>query len=66
MFPTKHIWEERKIIMATEQLPAELERRINELENPANQGDGFTSADWIWLALLGVIGPILLLIWGWT
>lgn len=51
--------------MANEQLPAELERRITELENPANQGDGFTSADWVWLALLGVVGPVILLIWGW-
>ena len=51
--------------MAHEQLPAELERRISELENPANLGEGFTGADWIWLALLGVIGPVLLLIWGW-
>lgn len=51
--------------MASEQLPAELERRIKELEDPANQGAGLTTSDWIWLALLGVIGPILLLIWGW-
>lgn len=51
--------------MANEQLPAELERRIKELENPANQGEGFTGTDWLWLALLGVIGPVLLLIWGW-
>lgn len=51
--------------MANETLPAELERRIKELENPANQGEGFTGADWLSLALLGVVGPVLLLIWGW-
>lgn len=49
----------------TEGLPPELERRIAELENPANQGEGFQTIDWIWLLLLGVIGPVLLLIWGW-
>lgn len=46
-------------------LPAELERRIQELEQPENQGAGFTGLDWILLALTGVIGPALLLLWGW-
>ena len=52
--------------MAREKLPAELERRIKDLENPANQGAGFTGTDWMWLMVLGVIGPVLLLIWGWV
>lgn len=51
--------------MATQQLPAELERRISALEQESNQGEGFTGGDWLWLALLGIIGPALLLIWGW-
>ena len=51
--------------MATEGIPAELERRISLLENPANQGESFTATDWLWLAVLGVIGPALILIWGW-
>ena len=48
-----------------QQLPAELERRISALEQESNQGEGFTGGDWVWLAILGVIGPALLLIWGW-
>jgi hypothetical protein len=46
-------------------LPPELERRITAMENPANQGAGFSGTDWFWLAVTGVIGPVLLLIWGW-
>ena len=52
--------------MAESTLPPELERRIRELEDPANQGGSFTAADWAWLLILGVIGPLVLLIWGWT
>jgi hypothetical protein len=52
--------------MSESTLPPELERRIKELEDPANQGAGFTAVDWMWLAILGVIGPAILLIWGWT
>jgi hypothetical protein len=46
-------------------LDPDLERRIAELEIEANQGSGFTGIDWFWLMLLGVIGPIGLLFWGW-
>jgi hypothetical protein len=46
-------------------LHPELERRVAELEQPDNQGDGFTGVDWLWLLLLGVIGPAALLWWGW-
>jgi hypothetical protein len=51
--------------MSDEPLPAELERRIQELEQPENQGAGFTIVDWLLLALTGIIGPVLLLMWGW-
>ena len=51
--------------MAPERLHPDLERRIAELENESNQGTGFTTADWFWLAALGVVGPALLLVWGW-
>lgn len=44
----------------------ELERRLAELEQTANQGAGFGGADWAWLMALGVVGPALLLIWGWS
>jgi hypothetical protein len=46
-------------------LDPELERRLTALEQPENQGRGFGAADWAWLALLGVIFPAALLIWGW-
>ena len=47
------------------ELSQELERRIEALERPDNQGAGFGPADWVWLILLGVVGPALLLVWGW-
>jgi hypothetical protein len=46
-------------------LPAELESRIQYLENPANQGTGFSQKDWLYLWGLGALVPALLLIWGW-
>jgi hypothetical protein len=51
--------------MASQTLDPELERRIAELENEANQGAGFTPIDWFWLIFLGAVGPALLLYWGW-
>jgi len=53
------------VTMTNFALPPELERRISEVEKPENQGSGFTTVDWILLAITGVIGPGLLLIWGW-
>jgi hypothetical protein len=46
-------------------LADELEMRIQHLEELKHQGAGFTQVDWIWLLGLGIVGPILLLIWGW-
>jgi hypothetical protein len=46
-------------------LHPELERRVAELEQRANQGAGFTGVDWLWLVVLGVLGPAALLWWGW-
>lgn len=43
----------------------ELERRLEILENPNNQGEGFGPTDWAWLFVLGVLFPAVLLIWGW-
>ena len=51
--------------MATGRLQPDLERRVAELEDEANQGQGFTPVDWAWLVALGVVGPALLLVWGW-
>jgi hypothetical protein len=52
--------------MIRQKLHPDLERRVAELEIETNQGDGFTGADWLWLAALGVIGPVLILMWGWA
>lgn len=45
--------------------PTDLELRIRYLENPTHQGRGFLKVDWIWLIGLGVVGPLLLILWGW-
>jgi hypothetical protein len=52
--------------MIREKLHPDLERRVAELEIEANQGGSFTAVDWAWLVALGVIGPALILIWGWS
>jgi hypothetical protein len=46
-------------------LPAELERRIAILEDPANQGAEFDASSWMWLLVLGLLMPIAILVWGW-
>jgi hypothetical protein len=51
--------------MPSQPLHPELERRVASLEIPQNQGAGFGTADWLWLIALGVVGPALLLVWGW-
>jgi hypothetical protein len=51
--------------MAQTQFSSELESRIQFLENPVNQGRGFSQQDWQWLLLLGVVGPVVLLVVGW-
>jgi hypothetical protein len=52
--------------MATEGIPAELERRIALLENPKNQGEDFDSSSWFWLLVLGLVLPVVILIVGWV
>jgi hypothetical protein len=52
--------------MAQEALHPELERRLAILEKPENQGAGFGVVDWAWLVVLGIAGPALLLLWGWS
>jgi hypothetical protein len=49
----------------TEKLNAELERRLKILENPAEQGEDYDAASWTWLVILGVILPVIALVWGW-
>jgi hypothetical protein len=46
-------------------IPAELERRIRALENPAGQGQDFDGLSWFWLLTLGLALPIVTLVVGW-
>jgi hypothetical protein len=57
-------WED--LIVTSQQIPAELERRIRALEDPAGQSDDFDGVSWAWLLALGVILPIVALIVAWS
>ena len=46
-------------------LPDELERRLQTLAEESAQGTDFDLASWFWLLLLGLVGPIVLIIAGW-
>jgi hypothetical protein len=48
----------------SDQLPAELSRRIEALERDSGEGD-LNGRSWFWLLLLGVATPAALLLWGW-
>ncbi|MGL6208253.1 MAG: hypothetical protein ACRC14_00285 [Paracoccaceae bacterium] len=52
--------------MSQQGIHPELERRLAELEKPEMQGAGFGATDWVWLMALGVVGPAILLLWGWS
>lgn len=52
--------------MGTAQIPAELERRIKALEAADQQGEDFDASSWGWLIFLGIILPIVALVWGWV
>jgi hypothetical protein len=53
-------------IMGSREIPAELERRIRALESVEGQGEDFDASSWLWLIVLGVILPVIALIWGWS
>jgi hypothetical protein len=50
---------------AREALDPALERRVAALEAGADAGSDFDGASWFWMILLGVAGPVALLLWGW-
>lgn len=50
--------------MAGEPLPAELTARIEALESLPREPD-FDRASWLWLLLLGLAGPVALIVLGW-
>ena len=47
-----------------DELPAELERRLEALEHGGDAGE-LNARSWFWLLLLGVGAPAALLLWGW-
>jgi hypothetical protein len=47
------------------ELPEELARRIGVLAEESAQGRDFDGASWFWLLLLGLVGPVVLIILGW-
>ena len=51
---------------AREPLDPELERRVAALESSATEaGSDFDATSWFWMLMLGVVGPVALLLWGW-
>jgi cobalamin biosynthesis protein CobD/CbiB len=48
-----------------EPLDPELERRVAAIESGAEAGTDFDAASWFWMVMLGVVGPLALLLWGW-
>ncbi len=48
-----------------EALPPELEQRLREVQAAADKEPGFVGVDWLILLLSGIVGPVVLLLWGW-
>lgn len=47
-------------------LPEELARRVEALADESSQGADFDAFSWFWLLLLGLVGPVVLILWGWN
>ena len=47
-------------------LPDELERRLATLAEKSGQGADFDLVSWFWLLVLGLVGPIVLIIVSWA
>ncbi|WP_160718763.1 hypothetical protein [Bacillus sp. USDA818B3_A] len=43
-----------------------LEERIKVMTNEENQGGDLSARDYAWYVTLGIIFPVILLIWGWS
>ena len=48
------------------EIPKELLRRIELLEDPANQGAEFNASTWFWMLALGIALPAALIVWAWV
>jgi hypothetical protein len=48
-----------------EPFPAELEERLAALESQREVGEDFDARSWFWLAVLGVLAPVFLLLIAW-
>lgn len=46
--------------------PDELERRLALLSETSGQGEDLDAVGWAWLIVLGVIGPIVIILIGWN
>ena len=46
--------------------PEELERRLSLLSEASEQGEDIDAMGWGWLILLGVVGPIVIILLGWN
>ena len=46
-------------------LDPELERRLKLVENPAYEGEPLTKSDYVWLLVVGIVIPLVLMLWGW-
>ena len=51
---------------SAEPLPPELDRRLAAIESGAEAGSDFDAVSWVWMILIGVVLPVVLLIWGWV
>jgi len=55
-----------QIKMTHEKLDPELERRIKLVEDPAYEVESLNKTDYTALIVVGVIIPLILMLWGWT
>lgn len=47
-------------------LPEELARRVEALADESAQGADYDASSWFWLLLLGLVGPVVLIVLGWN
>lgn len=52
--------------MAEQELEPELAKRLDLVNDPAYEGEPLRAMDYFLLVAVGVIIPIILMIWGWA
>lgn len=48
----------------TSDLHPELERRIQALESVSDEPTDFDAKTWVWLIILGIVVPVIAIVWG--